>query len=68
MDKEKMIEWLKAAGIRALRTAAQGAVTLIGSNAVAITSLDWAQIAGICATMAVCSLLTSVAGLPETEG
>lgn len=68
MDKEKMIEWLKAAGIRALRTAAQGAVTLIGSNAVAITSLDWAQIAGICATMTVCSLLTSVAGLPETEG
>lgn len=68
MDKKKIVEWLKAAGIRALKTAAQGAVTLIGSNAVAITSLDWAQITGICATMAVCSLLTSIAGLPELEG
>lgn len=68
MDKEKAIAWLKAAGVRALKTAAQGAVTLIGSNVVAITALDWAQIAGICATMAVVSLLTSIAGLPELEG
>ena len=57
--------WIKNAGIRAIKTMAQGAVTLIGSDMANIVSLDWLTILGMCATMGVVSLLTSVAGIPE---
>ena len=62
-----MGKWIKAALVRAAKTAAQAAVTLIGADMVSIVSLDWAQILGVCATMAVVSLLTSVAGIPEVD-
>lgn len=62
-----MGKWIKAALIRAAKTAAQAAVTLIGADMVSIVSLDWMQILGVCSTMAVVSLLTSVAGIPEVD-
>lgn len=61
-------KWARAAGIRALRTAAQAILVLTGTDAVNILTLDWVQIGGIAAGMAFVSLLTSVAGLPEVEG
>lgn len=67
MNKDAIKRWLIAAGVRAVKTAAQTAVTLIGSTAVAITSLDWAQIAAVSACTAVVSILTSIAGVPEVE-
>lgn len=60
-------EWLIAAGMRALRTAAQGVVTLVGADMINIISLDWAQILGCVATMAVLSICTSIASLPEVD-
>ena len=62
-----MRKWIKAALVRATKTAAQAAVTLIGADMVSIVSLDWVQILGVCSTMAVVSLLTSVAGIPEVD-
>ena len=62
-----MGKWIKAALVRAAKTAAQAAVTLIGADMVSIVSLDWVQILGVCSTMAVVSLLTSVAGIPEVD-
>lgn len=59
--------WFKAAGIRALKTFCQGLVTLIGSDMINIIDLDWMKMIGICSTMAVVSLLTSIAGLPEVN-
>lgn len=56
--------WIKAAGIRAIKTFCQTAVSLITVGNL-ITDLDWVSIIGISATAAVASLLTSVAGLPE---
>lgn len=56
--------WIKAAGIRAIKTFCQTAVSLITVGNL-ITDLDWMSIIGISATAAVASLLTSVAGLPE---
>lgn len=67
MNKDALKRWLIAAGVRAVKTAAQTAVTLIGSTAVAITSLDWGQIAAVAACTAVVSVLTSIAGVPEVE-
>lgn len=58
-------EWAKAAGIRAVKTAAQTAVALIGTGTVGFTDLDWVQIASVSGVAAVLSILTSIAGLPE---
>lgn len=57
--------WGAAAITRAVKTAAQTAVSLIGTGAVGFTDLDWMQIASVAGVAAVVSLLTSVAGLPE---
>ena len=57
----------KAALIRAVRTFAQGLVTLIGSEAINIIDLDWPHMLGMAATMALVSLLTSIGGLPEVD-
>lgn len=63
MDEYKT--WTIAAFIRAIKTAAQTAVSLIGTGAVGFTDLDWIQIASVSGVAAVVSLLTSVGGLPE---
>lgn len=60
------IEWLKAAGIRALKTVAQTAIAMIPA-AVMITEVDWVAVLGTAALAGVVSILTSVAGLPEVE-
>lgn len=59
--------WWKAAGIRALRSAAQAVILLTGTDAVNFVTLDWVQIAGVAAGMAFVSMLTSIAGLPEVR-
>lgn len=66
MKKENFKAWLKAAGIRAVKTVAQTAVALIPA-AVTITAVDWLTVAGTAALAGVVSLLTSLAGLPEVE-
>lgn len=64
-NKEYWTQWGKAAGIRAIKTAAETAVSLIGANAVNIVSLDWPNIVGVCATAGIVSVLVSLKGLPE---
>ena len=60
-------EWIKAAAIRAIKTMAQGAIALIGSDMVSIIEINWPQILGCVATMGLLSILTSIAGLPEVD-
>lgn len=60
-------EWFRAAGIRAVKTFAQTAVAMLPAAAM-IQQVDWITVAGTAALAGVCSLLTSVAGLPELEG
>lgn len=62
---ENVKKWLAAAGMRALKTGAQTLITLIGTELVAITALDWPQMLSVTATTMVLSVLTSFAGLPE---
>lgn len=64
-NREYWTQWAKAAGIRAVKTAAETAVSLIGANAVNIVSLDWPNIVGVCATAGIVSVLVSLKGLPE---
>lgn len=66
MKKSYWQEWLKAAGIRAVKTMAQTAVAMIPA-AVTIVEVDWLTVLGTAALAGVTSLLTSLAGLPEVK-
>lgn len=61
-----MKTWLKAAGIRALKTVAQSAIAMIGTSVV-IDEVNWVMVVSAAALSGVLSLLTSIAGLPEVK-
>ena len=58
--------WIKAAGIRAIKTVAQTAVATIGTTAV-MAEVNWAAVGSASVLAGILSLLTSLAGLPELE-
>ena len=58
--------WIKAAGIRALKTVAQTAVATIGTCAV-LSEVNWITVGRAAVLAGILSLLTSLAGLPELE-
>ena len=65
--KDKFIKWLAAAGIRAVKTFAQAAVSMLTGEALGIMDADWLAVLSVSAMAAVVSLLTSIAGLPELK-
>lgn len=58
--------WIKAAGVRAIKTFAQTAVATIGTAA-ALDMVDWRMVVSAALLAGILSLLTSVAGLPEVK-
>ena len=60
------IEWLKAAGVRAVKTMAQTALGTIGASAV-ISAVDWRVVQSASVLSGVVSILTSIAGIPEVS-
>lgn len=63
---KKWKSWIKAAGVRAVKTVAQTAVATIGTSAF-LSQVDWRMVISASILAGVLSLLTSVAGLPEVE-
>ncbi len=66
MKNQEFVTWLKAAGIRALKTVAQTAVATIGTAAI-MSEVNWVVVASASALAGILSLLTSTAGLPELK-
>lgn len=65
-NNEQLKRWLKAAGIRAIKTVAQTAIATIGTSAL-IHDVNWLIVLSASALAGILSLLTSVAGLPELK-
>lgn len=63
-NKEYWITWVKAAGIRAIKTVAQSAIGAIGASAI-LTQVDWKIVVSTAVLSGIVSILTSITGLPE---
>ena len=59
-------EWVKAAGIRAVKTMAQTFVATVGTAAV-LSTVDWKVVVSASILSGILSIANSVAGIPEVE-
>lgn len=66
MNKEKIIKWIKAAGVRAVKTVAETAVATIGTSAI-ISAVNWKMVVSASFLSGLLSLLLSIKGLPELK-
>ncbi len=64
--KEKILRWIKAAGVRAVKTVAETALATIGSSIV-ISDVDWKLVVSASLLSGLLSLLISIKGLPEIK-
>ena len=64
--KKKFLKWIKAAGVRALKSVAQTMVATIGTSAL-LSTVDWKVVVSSAILAGLLSLLTSVAGIPEIK-
>lgn len=65
--KTKILKWAKAAGVRTVKTMAETAIALIGTNTIGITDVDWLGVLSACALSGVVTVLTCIKGLPELK-
>lgn len=65
-DKNYWIKWLKAAGVRAVKTMAQTFVAMIGTSAM-LSEVNWTMVASASVLSGILSIATSIAGLPEVQ-
>ena len=64
MAKESVLKWIKAAGVRALKTVAETAAATIGTSAI-ISEVDWRMVVSASLLSGLLSFLISIKGLPE---
>ena len=58
------VEWIKRAGVRAVKTMAQTAVAMVAVGQ-SVSEVDWINIASVSLVAGIISILTSIAGIPE---
>lgn len=62
----KYKKWVKAAGIRAIKTISQTAIATLGTSSI-LSEVNWGVVVSASLLAGLLSLLTSMAGLPEVE-
>lgn len=67
MNKQKFLKWIKAAGVRTVKTMAETAIAVIGTNTFGITDVDWVGVVSAAALAGVVTVLTCIKGLPEVK-
>lgn len=67
MTKAYLKIWIKAAGVRALKTFAQSVLAVISVTGIAFDEVDWAMTLSVALVSALASVLTSIVGLPEVN-
>ena len=60
-------KWIKAAAVRTVKTMAETAIALIGTNTIGITDVDWLGLLSACALSGMVTVLTCIKGLPEAK-
>ena len=61
-------QWLKKVGIRTIKTMAETAIAVIGTNAVGITAVDWVGVGSAVLLSGVVTILFNIKSIPESEG
>lgn len=60
-------KWIKNVGIKVLKTMAETALAVIGTNTIGITEVDWIGVLSACALSGVVTVLFNIKSLPESE-
>lgn len=63
-----MKKWIKSVGIKTIKTMAETAIAVIGTNAVGITDVDWIGVLSAMALSGVVTILFNIKSIPESEG
>lgn len=63
----KFVVWLKSVGIRVVKTVAETALAVIGTNVIGITEVDWLGVLSACALSGVVTILFNIKSLPEPK-
>lgn len=63
----KFVVWLKSVGIRVVKTMAETALAVIGTNVIGITEVDWLGVLSACALSGVVTILFNIKSLPEPK-
>ena len=65
--KKKFLKWLKSVGIKTVKTMAETAIAVIGTNAIGITEVDWLGVLSAVALSGVVTILFNIKNIPESE-
>ena len=65
--KEKILKWLKATAIKTIKTMAETAIAVIGTNTFGITDVDWLGVLSAVALSGVVTILFNIKSIPESE-
>ena len=63
-----MKKWLKNVGIRTIKTMAETAIAVIGTNAVGVTDVDWIGVISAMLLSGIVTILFNIKSIPESEG
>ena len=62
-----MLKWLKKVLLKCVKTMAETAIAVIGTNAVGITEVDWLGVLSAIALSGVVTILFNIKSIPESE-